>query len=302
MHRTWSGTLTDQEGRTADAGRDAFQAGERLSRETAEKYETIRRSNKSAHDSASELRSALLTIAENGNSRIEEIQQSKDSLPIKVGKITEVVADCQTQANAKAAACAGNMLTDIQHVLDKHGIQVSAQQFASDNGFDTTRMFRSPNTAKIRQQVETTLNAFGPPEGTQALGNPIPPPDAPAPSAGNPRSTFVGDTPDLTTSVGAAAAQPQDAPTYAGQAPKLPPTGTSSATPTYVGQAPALSPSSGSAPAPTGSPTPAPPNAGPAPVSRPVYRLHPHHPCPRPVFQPLACHHPPPHPPRRRRI
>lgn len=256
MRRSWSGTLTTQEGRTADAGRTAFQHGEQLARETADKYETIQCSNKSAHSSASELRSELMTIAEHGNSRIKEIQNSKGALPIKVGKITEVVADCQTQANGKAAACAGNMLTDIQNILDKHGIPTSAQQFANDSGFDTTRMFGSPNTDTIRQQVEATLNGSDASAGTRALGNPVTPGDTPNQPSGTPTPmTLVGQAPTPAPPLDDHAL-PHGTPTGAavGQTP----------TPMPLARTPATLPEgppatvAGQAPTPTPSPTPAP--------------------------------------------
>lgn len=256
LQRVWSGVLTDQEGRTADAGRAAFQQGVQLARETADRYDVIQGSSKSAHSSASDLRSELLTIAENGNCRIRQIQQSSDSLPIKIGRITEVVVDCQTQANAKAAACAGDLLTQIQQILDKQGIQVSSRQFARDNGFDTTRMFGSPNTEVIRNRVETTLNLTGSPDGTQALGNPVPPPNAPAPSPENTAPTNIGLGTTQIPSVGTATqSTAASAPPNVGQGSTQLPSGVPSRPPAV--------------PAPTVPPTPQAPTAGPPQISAP---------------------------------
>ncbi|EUA42883.1 hypothetical protein I552_7624 [Mycobacterium xenopi 3993] len=104
----------------------------------------IKSSYQSAHDSGAELLRQLDTIAEDGNSRIKQIQSSKDPLPVKVGKITDVVLDCQTQANIKAATHCDNVFTEIQKVLDQRGIPSSARQFAKDHGIDLSSSFGSP--------------------------------------------------------------------------------------------------------------------------------------------------------------
>ncbi|EUA42892.1 hypothetical protein I552_7633 [Mycobacterium xenopi 3993] len=172
-------SLLNQQGFTADDIRGAHNEGEQHHRRVGATNEVIKSSYQSAHDSGAELMRQLDTIAEDGNSRIKQIQSSKDPLPIKISKITDVVLDCQTQANIKAATHCDNVFSEIQKVLDQRGIPSSARQFAKEHGIDLAGKFGSPNKEAVRQQVEQVLNASGAPASTQPLDNRISPADMP---------------------------------------------------------------------------------------------------------------------------
>ena len=138
-----------------------------------------------------DLNSRLETIAHDGKSEINQIQQSKDLPPIKVGKIVEVVMRCQQDANAAAAPHTQNVFEAMQSILDQRGIHTSARQFAQQHGIDTTRMLGSPSKETVTQQVQGLLGEGGgpqggpaPPESPQAFGGAgsqeLPPPAPPA--------------------------------------------------------------------------------------------------------------------------
>ncbi|BBU24776.1 hypothetical protein [Mycobacterium xenopi] len=156
-------SLLNQEGVTADDVRQTHFEGEQHHRRVGEANRVIKSSYQSAHDSGAELIRQLDTIADDGNSRIKQIQSSKDPLPIKIGKITDVVMDCQTQANIKAATHCDNVFNEIQKVLDERGVPLSAREFAKNHGIELTGKFGSPKQDAVRQQVEAVLNPSGTP-------------------------------------------------------------------------------------------------------------------------------------------
>jgi Family of unknown function (DUF5631)/Family of unknown function (DUF5632) len=147
-----------QKGMAADNIRGIFQSGASQARDVGDTNGVISKANGSAHEAVTSLNSRLNEIASDGESRIQQIQQSKDLVPIKVGKIVEVVMDCQGQANSAAAPCTQNVFEAMQTILDQRGIHMSARQFAQACGLDTTGMVRSPNESSIRQQVTSMLD------------------------------------------------------------------------------------------------------------------------------------------------
>src|ERR1700761_2632931 len=89
-----------QKGMAADNIREIFQSGASQARDVGDTNGVISKANGTAHEAVTSLNSRLDEIASDGESRIQQIQQSKDLAPIKVGKIVEVVMDCQGQANS----------------------------------------------------------------------------------------------------------------------------------------------------------------------------------------------------------
>lgn len=154
-------TLAHQEGITAEDARHAFQTGETSARAVSERNSAAQTSYDSAHRSTQYLRTQLSEIARDGNAAIEDIQRSKDPLPIKLGKIVDVVSDAQTQANIRAAACSDRLFADIQQILDSEDLGASARQFAKTNGVDVERAFSSPSESSIRDQVSTLIEKTG---------------------------------------------------------------------------------------------------------------------------------------------
>jgi hypothetical protein len=153
-----------QKGMTADNLRDAFTWGADQAGGVAKTNGVISESHGAAHRCASELNSRLKTIADEGKSEIDQIQQSKDLAPVKLGKIVEVVMRCQQDANSAAAPSTQNVFEAMQNILDQRGIPVSARQFAQQHGIDTTRMLGSPSKETITNQVKGLLGEGGPPQ------------------------------------------------------------------------------------------------------------------------------------------
>jgi hypothetical protein len=166
LRQQLSGSLSPdvQKGMTADNLRDAFTWGADQAEGVAKTNSVVSESHSSAHRCAGELNSRLKTIAEDGKSEINQIQQSKDLPPIKLGKIVDVVMRCQQEANSAAAPSTQNVFEAMQNILDQRGIQMSARQFAQQHGIDTTRMLGSPNRQTITEQVNGLFGQSGPPK------------------------------------------------------------------------------------------------------------------------------------------
>ena len=202
LRQELSGSLNPelQKGMTADSIREAFTWGADQASDVAKTNGTISKAHGSAHHWVSDLNSRLETIAHGGKTEINNIQESKDLPPIKLGKIVDVVMRCQQDANSAAAPCTQNIFEAMQTILDRRGTPESARQFAQEHGIDTTRLLGSPSKEAVTQQVKNVLNQGGPteanpPDSTQpALGNMnqggTPPPGAPAPAQAGPESTI----------------------------------------------------------------------------------------------------------------
>lgn len=174
LHETLSGPISPeiQKGVTADTIRQSFTWSADQASDVADINEVISKAHSSGHNSAAELNSQLVTIAQDGDARIKEIQGSRDPAPIKVGKIVEVVAECQQRATTAAAVCAQNIFEAMQAVLAQRGVPKSSRQFAQELGIDSTRMFGSPSKDAIRQQVQALVNGTGSSPMTGGPGSP----------------------------------------------------------------------------------------------------------------------------------
>ncbi|MGH3636275.1 MAG: hypothetical protein ACRDTS_19735, partial [Mycobacterium sp.] len=175
LRQELSGSLNPelQKGMTADSIREAFTWGADQAGDVAETNGTISNAHRSAHGWVTDLNSRLATIAHDGKSRIQQIQDSKDLAPIKLGKIVGEVMNCQQEANAAAAPCTQNIFEAMQTVLDRRGIPKSARQFAQEQGLDTTHMLGSPNKETVTEQVKGILNQSGPPKAP-TVGDQVP--------------------------------------------------------------------------------------------------------------------------------
>ncbi|HQE15542.1 MAG TPA: DUF5631 domain-containing protein [Mycobacterium sp.] len=150
--------LGGQEGVTADAARSLFARGEDRARATAERNATKRQSYESAQHRVTALRDELTQIAADGNAAIRRIQESTSPLAAKVSGIVEIIADTHTLARTKTAESAGNLLADVQHVLDAQGADVSARAFATTHGIEPAPP-RPPALDSLTQQVTARLEA-----------------------------------------------------------------------------------------------------------------------------------------------
>ena len=182
--------LAGQEGKTADAIRDAFRQGADQAAHIAEKNGTYKKALQGALDSVMQLRDKLTSIAKDGNQKINDILKSNDKPEIKVTKIVQAIAECQRQANQAAADCAFSIIGDGQKVVDAQGTGQSFFGMARDAGIDANQQ---PDLKAIEDQVRGKLNqpaAAGSTSRPQAAGprRGAPPPPAPAApaAAGNP--------------------------------------------------------------------------------------------------------------------
>lgn len=161
--------LFSQDGEVASRGQEAFAHGEYLANEIAAMYEKTQENNDSAHNSANALRADLLTLAMAESSRIEAIRNSNQTTAVKVAKITEIISESQGRATLMGASCAGNILENIQDVLDNRGNTISARQFMKKFGLETSTAFSSTDKETIRKRVKSTLNRLDASTGTQHL-------------------------------------------------------------------------------------------------------------------------------------
>ena len=157
-------TLAGQEGKTADAIRDAFRQGADQAAHIAEKNGTYKKALQGALDSVMQLRDKLTGIAKDGNQKINDILKSNDKPEIKVTKIVQAIAECQRQANQAAADCAFSIIGDGQKVVDAQGTGQSFFGMARDAGIDANQQ---PNLQAIEDQVRGKLNQSAP-QGTPA--------------------------------------------------------------------------------------------------------------------------------------
>lgn len=259
--------FSEQEGIAAVAGRHAFQRGEQLSGNTADKYEDIQECNDSARSCASGLRHELLILAEDGNSRIRTVQDSEAPLSYKMSQITAIIMELQIQANTKAATCAANILDTIQNTLDKQGIPTSARKFAEENSIHTNKMLGSPNKEAIHQQIQMTLNHVDMQTANHSSGKPPPPTDTLDPALISATSTKIGDSTAPMPSNNEPNF-PVSSPEKIGDNPRTAPSGIATVPETTqpkIGDNPRLTTTTTlSTPPPTASPTPTTPNPAPS--------------------------------------
>jgi uncharacterized protein DUF5632/uncharacterized protein DUF5631 len=149
-------TIAGQEGATADAIRNAFHQGADQSFQVAEKNDAYAKALQHAHNSVIALRHLLTDIAERGNKEINDIESSKADLETKVAKISEVIADCQREANQKAAGCADDIMEAGQNVFAAQGIGESFRGLAHGNSVDSLN--RQPDLNAIEDQVRGKLD------------------------------------------------------------------------------------------------------------------------------------------------
>ncbi|MGH3558319.1 MAG: hypothetical protein ACRDTK_12645, partial [Mycobacterium sp.] len=169
-------TLAGQEGATADAIRDAFRQGADQAFQIAEKTEAYAKVLQKAHNDVIVLRHLLTGIAESGNKRIHDALSSKADFATKVAKISEVIADCQRQANQRAAACAEDIMNAGGEVFAAQGNGQSFRGLAHANGLDDVN--RQPDLNAIEDQVRGKL---GQPVGQSLMGDtPLAAPGAPS--------------------------------------------------------------------------------------------------------------------------
>src|ERR1700733_1421642 len=164
LRNAQSGPLADQRGRTADDLRNAYREGEAQARQVSQKNGVKENAYSTAYDSMVSLQHDLTNIAEEGNKRIKEIQDSKEPVVAKVPQIVAALHQYRALANLAAAKYAGNVFDAMQRILDAEGSGQSARQFAQSHGADVGGMFRQPNNEKdLAARVQSVLNKSGSP-------------------------------------------------------------------------------------------------------------------------------------------
>src|SRR5262249_55212115 len=148
LHNAQTGPLAEQQGYTADDLRRAFQQGEGQARQVAAKNGVKESAYGTAYDSMQSLQHDLTNLADEGNKRIKEIQDSKEPVGAKVPQIVAAITQYRTLANLAAAKYSGNVLDAMQRILDQEVSGQSARQFAQTHGVDVGQMFRHSHDQK----------------------------------------------------------------------------------------------------------------------------------------------------------
>jgi hypothetical protein len=196
LRNAQTGPLAEQQGYTADDLRNAFRQGEEQARQVAEKNGVKESAYGTAYDSMVNLQHDLTDLANEGNQRIKEIQDSKEPVEAKVPQIVAAINQYRALANLAAAKYSGNVLDGMQRILDEEGIGQSARQFAQAHGLDVGRMFRQPEGQEnLEEQVRGVLTRPGPTAsltgnsgtapGNPPLPGPVPPASGTAGLTGN---------------------------------------------------------------------------------------------------------------------
>ena len=159
LRNAQTGPLAEQQGYTADDLRNAFRQGEDQARRVAEKNGVKESAYATAYDSMVSLQHDLTDLANEGNKRIKEIQDSKEPVEAKVPQIVAAINQYRALANLAAAKYSGNVLDAMQRILDEEGTGQSARQFAQAHGLDVGQMFRQPNDERdLRRPSARCLN------------------------------------------------------------------------------------------------------------------------------------------------
>ena len=147
------------EGVTADAVRELFEQGEKHATAVSDKNGAKQKAFSDTADALNSLRSALSQIAAEGNSKIDEINQSKKNIVQKVAEIVQVISEKQAEAANKSTQFGGAITKAISDVLIAEGDPRSAQQFAADNGFDLSNPPTPQSKESLRGLVDSMVKA-----------------------------------------------------------------------------------------------------------------------------------------------
>ena len=164
-----TGPLAPMEGVTADAVRGLFEQGEKHATAISDKNGAKQKAFSDTADALNSLRSALSQIAAEGNSKIDEINQSKKNIVQKVAEIVQVIAEKQADAANKSTQFGGAITKAISDVLTAEGDPRSAQQFAADSGFDLSNAPAPQNKDLLRGLVEPLVKDTQPSGSTEAV-------------------------------------------------------------------------------------------------------------------------------------
>lgn len=176
------GPLSEQQGRTADDLRRSFRRGEEQAREVATLNGIKEDAYRTAYDSLQSLRHDLTIIAEEGNSEINQIRNSKLPPEVKAAQIVAAIQRYQALSAAAAAKYAGNVVDAMQRLLDHQETGRSARQFARDHGVDLTTMFQPHATEdELKRHVHDSLERPSSPMGVSPGFSTNPGPQPPTP-------------------------------------------------------------------------------------------------------------------------
>jgi hypothetical protein len=124
-------TLARQEGVTVDFIRDSFRRAADEAFRIVEKNEAYAKAHQLCHNSVIVLRQLLTDIAERGNKEINDVLNSDAGFETKVARISEVIAECQREANQREAGCADDIIETGQTVFTARGIDESFRGLAA---------------------------------------------------------------------------------------------------------------------------------------------------------------------------
>lgn len=126
--------LATQEGTTAEEIRGDFDHGIATAQRVADVNRVKSKSYSAARNAASEFQSKLESLAAEGNSRIDAVNQSMQPVAEKATAILNIVSEIKGRATVHAAVCAADLSTAIRDVLAVQGIDASPKTFAEISG------------------------------------------------------------------------------------------------------------------------------------------------------------------------
>lgn len=114
-------TLASEKGVTAECAMQSNNVGEVAHRKASDNHREKAGAWGRVGDVVSQVKKDLADIASRANERIREVQRSKAKEPVKIAKITEIVAAARAEAIAKATSVVGEITDEAGRLLTKTG-------------------------------------------------------------------------------------------------------------------------------------------------------------------------------------
>lgn len=114
-------TLANEKGVTAECAMQSNNVGEVAHRKASDNHREKAGAWGRAGDVISQAKKDLADIARQANERIREVQKSKAKEPVKIAKITEIIAAARADAIAKATSVVGEITDETGRLLTKTG-------------------------------------------------------------------------------------------------------------------------------------------------------------------------------------
>lgn len=142
QRRIRTSVLAQQKGVTAEDLMRAHNIAEVKHQGYADGHKAKAQAFQTSEDIGNQLRSDLRSIAAHADEQIKKVQQSKEKPPIKMAKITAIVAEARAEAIAKVAAATADTLAQVSRVLTETGQDKKAEDLVK--ALDVTHKIDMP--------------------------------------------------------------------------------------------------------------------------------------------------------------